>query len=228
MPLSNTYYEALKTQLDTAASSKKAAYDAALLRMTSATFDTEGRLTGYANNAPGSLDIAQMEKTRNIKTGSEQSGMLRSGQYARELATSQAEYRKAITDLAAENEANKGAVDTETATELAKYKAMYGDGTTTSGTGTGATSGSASAAAPSSNPELMDKPPTFSAPTSAASAGNFRMMDQKLSAKPSKPPVGKPIAPKETIAPTRPTTAPVPVVPKPKPVPVSNKIKTLK
>lgn len=225
MPLSSTYYDTLKTQLEQSANSKKAAYDAALLRATSAQFDAQGRLTGYKDNAPGTLDVQQMEKTRNIGIQGEQSGMLRSGQYARDLATSQAEYRQKIVDLGAETEASKTAVDTDTGTELAKYKAMYDMSTPATG-GNASNVSTSKPSAPSSPP--ITAPPVFKPPVSAP-----------VTVAPSIVSPNKPIAPKETVskpapkpvqAPKKPTPPPPPPPPpkKPTPAPVPGKVARMK
>jgi hypothetical protein len=142
MPLSNEYYDNLKLTLETAANSKRDAIDAARLRASSAEFDSSGNVTGYKNNTPGSLDVQQQQQTRNLGIQNESSGTLRSGQYARELAGSQAAYRTQITDIDAQATAEKTQITNETMAELAKYKAMYGSGTTGGGgSTTGGTTG---------------------------------------------------------------------------------------
>ena len=142
MPLSNDYYENLKTTLETAASSKRDAIDAARLRASSAEFDSSGNVTGYKGNAPGSLDVQQQQQTRNLGIQNESSGTLRSGQYARELAGSQAAYRAQIADIDAQATAEKTQITNDTMAELAKYKAMYGTGSSGGSGGGGSGGGS--------------------------------------------------------------------------------------
>ena len=231
----SSYYETLKTQLDTAATAKKAALDAAYLRATSATFDASGKLTGYQDNKPGSLDVQQQENIRTLGVQNESSGMLRSGQYARELASSEAGYRSKIADLGAETTAAKDLVTNENLSELAKYKAMYDNTATTSaGTGTGGGTGtrtgtgtetSTSAdtstditappvftAAPAGTPVVVDKKTGLTTQNGipASSAANFRMKEEADKKLIAKMPLKKAV-PAKSVAPK-----------------VSNKIKTLK
>jgi hypothetical protein len=133
MPSTTDYYQALKTQLDTQAAAKKVALDLAYERMTSATFDDQGKMSRKTGKAPGTLDVQFDEQQRQLSGGAESSGMLKSGQFGRDLATSQAAYRTAVVGGAAETEAAKTGIENESSTELAKYKAMYGVGTSTTG-----------------------------------------------------------------------------------------------
>lgn len=130
MPSTTDYYNTLKTQLELQATNKKAALDLAYERATTATFDAQGKMSQKEGKAPGTLDVQYAEQQRQLSGGAESSGMLKSGQYGRDLATSQAAYRTAVVSGAAETEAAKTAVADETASELAKYQAMYTNPTT--------------------------------------------------------------------------------------------------
>ena len=130
MPSTTDYYNTLKTQLETAAANKKTALDLAYERATTAQFDAAGKMTRKKNadgtdKAPGTLDVAFDEQQRQLSGGAESSGMLKSGQFGRDLATSQAAYRTAVAGGLAETQAGKTQIENETATELAKYQAMY-------------------------------------------------------------------------------------------------------
>ena len=145
MPVTTDYLDTLKIQLEAAATNKKAALDAAYERATNVQFDKDGKMsvrkTPAGNEAgPGTLDVQYAEQQRNIGVSNEASGTLKSGQFARDLATSQAGYRSTVAGLNAERIAGQTAADTDAASELAKYKAMYGtptpDATPTTGGGT--------------------------------------------------------------------------------------------
>lgn len=188
MPAS--YYEQLKAQLEADAAAKKAALDAAYERATGAQFDTSGNLT-YKTSASGmpeygTLDVAYQEGQRNLGAGAEASGMLNSGQYARNLATSQAAYRSQILGLKSTTAEQKAQIDTGTAADLAKYGAMYNTGgTTPSGTTPpGAKPATAPTTPTGAKPITVVPPPTFSP--------------------------GKPVAPKETLKTPKPKIKPVP------------------
>ena len=212
MPLSNTYYDTLKTQLEAAANSKKAAIDAALLRSSTAQFDpTTGKVTGYGPQGPGTLDVQEQENVRALGTSSEGAGMLRSGQYARQLAGSQAAYRSAVAETKAKAESEKTQIDTDTAAELAKYKAMY-EVPGASGGNSSNTAAQPTAPKTPSSPAIAP-PPVFkpSTPAPSASAGNFRMFEEKLSAQPVPAPP-KPAPPKNPAKPAPPKPAPAPKV----------------
>jgi hypothetical protein len=141
MPSTTDYYNTLKTQLETQATNKKAALDLAYERATTVQFDAQGNMTRKKDatgkeKGPGTLDVQYAEQQRQMSGGAESSGMLKSGQFARDLATTQAGYRNAVVTGAAETEAAKTAISDETASELAKYQATYGTPATTGG-GTG-------------------------------------------------------------------------------------------
>lgn len=134
MPVTTDYLATLKIQLEAAATNKKAALDAAYERATNVVFDKDGKMstrkTPAGNDAgPGTLDVQYAEQQRNIGVSNEASGTLKSGQFARDLATSQAGYRSTVAGLNADRISGQTAADTEAATELAKYKAMYGEPT---------------------------------------------------------------------------------------------------
>jgi hypothetical protein len=154
MPATTDYLATLKIQLDAAAANKKIALDTAYERATNAVFDAEGKMstrkTPAGNDAgPGTLDVQYAEQQRNIDTANEASGTLKSGQYGRDLATSQAGYRSTVAGLNADRIAGGTAAYTDAASEYAKYMAMYGtptpDPKTTPTTGGGGTSGGAGA-----------------------------------------------------------------------------------
>jgi hypothetical protein len=146
-------------------------------------FDKDGKMstrkTPAGNDAgPGTLDVQYAEQQRNLGTANEASGTLRSGQYGRELATSQAGYRSTIAGLAAETASGKTAADVDAASELAKYQAMYDTQTPTptaaapttgGGSGGGGSSGGGGGGTqkptdPTDNAPIT-APPAFVAPT---------------------------------------------------------------
>lgn len=128
MPVS--YYEQLKAQLTEAATAKKAALDAAYDRATTAMFDAAGNASykkdASGNNMYGTRDVQYLEQKRNIGTGAEAGGTLRSGQNQRNLVNADVAYRSDLGSLAANLTTQKGIVDTDTATKSAEYQAMYG------------------------------------------------------------------------------------------------------
>ena len=152
MPATTDYLATLKIQLDAAAANKKLALDAAYERATNVVFDKDGKMstrkTPAGNEAgPGTLDVQYAEQQRNIGTSNEASGTLKSGQYARDLATSQSGYRSTLAGINADRISGQSAIDTDAAAEFAKYKAMYGgsnEPTTGGGTTPAATGGSSS------------------------------------------------------------------------------------
>jgi hypothetical protein len=148
MPSTVDYYNTLKTQLETQATNKKLALDAAYLRATTVQFDSQGNMTRKKDASgndlgPGTLDVQYGEQQRQMSGGAESSGMLKSGQYGRELAASQAAYRTAVVGGANDTEAQKTAIENETGSELAKYNAMYGVGATAAPTTGGGTTNAA-------------------------------------------------------------------------------------
>lgn len=186
MPVTTDYLDTLKIQLEAAATNKKAALDAAYERATNVVFDKDGKMstrkTPAGNDAaPGTLDVQYAEQQRNIGVSNEASGTLKSGQFARDLATSQAGYRSTVAGLNADRISGQTAADTEAATELAKYKAMYGGsnapttgGDTTPAAGGGSGGGGGGGGSnkprditintPTSAPPVTAPPPTFEAP----------------------------------------------------------------
>jgi hypothetical protein len=122
MPSTNDYYLQLKTQLDTAALAKKAALDAALERATNAEFGADGTIT---KQGTGVLDVNFQNDKRTLGTNAESSGTLRSGQYGRKLTENETGYRAKVAEAKGTTTAAKGEVDTNTASQLAQYQAMY-------------------------------------------------------------------------------------------------------
>ena len=166
MPSTTDYYNTLKTQLETQAANKRAALDLAYERATTVQFDAQGNMTRKKDTAgkekgPGTLDVQYAEQQRQMSGGAENSGMLKSGQFARDLATTQAGYRNAVVAGAAETEAAKTAISDETASELAKYQATYGTPATTGG---GAAGGSTPSTSSTPQTPLITAPPEFKLP----------------------------------------------------------------
>ena len=128
MPVS--YYNQLKAQLDADALAKKTAIDSRLAAYTQAMFDASGNVTYKEPGKLGTRDVQYDTSTRNIKASGESSGTLRSGQQARNLATNMASYKADILGASGQAATDKGAIDTASATELAKYQATYDTGST--------------------------------------------------------------------------------------------------
>jgi len=174
MGATTDYLATLKIQLDAAALAKKAALDIAYERATNVQFDKEGnmstRKTAAGNDAgPGTLDVQYAEQQRNIGSANESSGMLKSGEYARDLATSQAGYRSTVANLNADRVSGQTAIENDSASEYAKYQAMYGNPTpdanpTTGSGGTSGSSGSSGAGGTQKPADPTDKPPATTAP----------------------------------------------------------------
>lgn len=143
MPTTQTYLEQLILNSNAAATAKKAALDQAMERMSTATFDEEGKTTyktdDKGNPMYGSMDVDYLNRVRQTGAGAESSGMLRSGQYARSLAEGQAAYRSGVLGAKSQTTAEKTAVDQELAQKQAEYKATYG--TSTGGGGGGTSTG---------------------------------------------------------------------------------------
>ena len=172
MPATTDYLATLKLQLDAAAASKKAALDAAYERATNAVFDDKGNMSTRKTPAgsdagPGTLDVQYAEQQRNLSSSNEASGTLKSGQYGRELATSQAGYRSTIAGLNADRISGGTAAITDAASEYAKYQAMYGTPTSdaTPTTGSGGTTGGSGTAGGSGGETQKPADPTGNAPT---------------------------------------------------------------
>lgn len=128
MATTTSYYEELKSKYDAAALAKKQAMDEALVRASTVEFDDKGNITGYGyggGTGPGAFDVQQMETERMTKGAAEGAGMLRSGQLARDLATSQAEYRARVLGAREDVEDQKREVEAEQQTNIAEAKAMY-------------------------------------------------------------------------------------------------------
>lgn len=175
MPVTTDYLDTLKIQLEAAATNKKAALDAAYERATNVVFDKDGKMstrkTPAGNDAaPGTLDVQYAEQQRNIGVSNEASGTLKSGQFARDLATSQAGYRSTVAGLNADRISGQTAADTEAATELAKYKAMYGgsNAPTTGGDTTPAAGGGSGGGGGGGGDSVARKPKTTTTPVITA------------------------------------------------------------
>jgi hypothetical protein len=132
MPVS--YYNQLKAQLDADALAKKTAIDSRLAAYTQAMFDASGNVSYKEPGKLGTRDVQYDTDTRNIKASGESGGTLRSGQQARNLATNLASYKADVVGASGQAAADKGAIDTASATELAKYQATYGTGSGTAST----------------------------------------------------------------------------------------------
>lgn len=132
MPVS--YFEQLKTNLKADADAKKLAMDAIYDAYTQAQFDQSGNVSYKSPGKLGTRDVQYDTEKRNIGASGEATGTLRSGQQARNLATSMASYKADVLGKAGQLAADKSAVDTATATKIAEYQAMYGNtGTTSTG-----------------------------------------------------------------------------------------------
>ena len=182
------YLATLKTQLDAAALAKKAALDIAYERATNVQFDKEGKMstrkTPEGKDAgPGTLDVQYAEQQRNIGSANEASGMLKSGEYARDLATSQAGYRSTIANLNADRISGQTGIETDSASEYAKYQAMYGkptpDATPTTNssvpgsTSTGAGTSAGASTGASTNTNNPTNAPTFPDPRNKQITSNI-------------------------------------------------------
>lgn len=142
MALSPTYLETLTTQLTNAANSKKNAIDLRLQTYSTAKFDETGKLVGYGDTGLGTRDVAQQEGERMLAGRAEGAGMLRSGQYARDLATSQAAYRADIMGQRGQAASEKSTIEYGLAKDLAEAQAAYDTSTPKDqGTGGGGTGG---------------------------------------------------------------------------------------
>jgi hypothetical protein len=225
MPATTDYYTQLKAQLEAAATAKKAALDLEYERATTATFDAQGNPTykkdAAGNTQYGSVDVGYMNQQRSIKTGAEAGNMLRSGQTARDLLTSTAGYKAEVAGKAANVTAEKTAITNDTQTELAKYMAMYGTGST----GTSSTT-------PATEKPATEKPIT-SKPTEAVVNTNVipektytDMTPAEKAALAARNQVKGGMGATAKAPPKTPVKAPV-KTPTPK-VPVPNKVKTLR
>lgn len=164
MATTRSYYDELKAKYDAAALAKKQAMDEALVRASTAQFDDKGNITGYnygGGTGPGSLDVQQMETERLTKGAAEGAGMLRSGQLARDLATSQAEYRSRVIGMREGVEADKRTVEAEQQTNIAEAKAMYDTPKPATSSATGQTP---SRTTPPASQQRITPPPSFTPP----------------------------------------------------------------
>ena len=212
MAVTTDYLATLKLQLDAAALAKKNALDIAYERATNAQFDAEGkqsvRKTPAGSDAgPGTLDVQYQQQQRNIATANESSGMLKSGEYARDLATSQAGYRSTIANLNADRISGQSAVDTDAASEYAKYQAMYGKSTSDPTPTTGSIVPGSTTPSATTTPAEDKNPgdaPIFNDPRNKQITSNL-------------PSTKKPVVNKKPV-----------ITPKKTLVPVPNKVKTIK
>ena len=195
MPSTTDYYNTLKLQLENQAANKKLALDLAYERATTVEFDSSGNMTRKKNKdntekGPGTLDVQYAEQQRQMSGAAESSGMLRSGERSRDLATSLAGYRSAVVAGAAETTAAKTAIEDETTTELAKYQAMYGTPAATTGGGTGGGGGGTSSAPK----DEIGPAPEFKPPPSA-------QLKQTTSRVTKKTPIARTAAPAKKAVP---------------------------
>lgn len=188
MPATNDYFTNLKTQLETASINKRQALQNQYDRATGAQFNKDTGALTYRTDASGNplygtLDVEYMEQQRGINTQSEGAGMLRSGQRARNLATSEAGYRATVGGLAESLAAGQTAIDDDQAVQLAEYEAMYGSPSGGGGGGGGGSSAGTPAGSQGLPPITTPPPPptvrtppsrtpsrTPSSPTSADAA----------------------------------------------------------
>ena len=156
MPVSNDYYTILKQALQASAAAKKAAYETALNRVTTAKFDAQGNVIGYqkfdakgkpvaGEGAPGLLDVSYQENKRGIETSGEASGTLRSGQQTRSLAENMAEYKRGVTGAREEMLQGLQQLNLDTSQQLAelglKYKRPTSSGRSSTPTPPGGSTG---------------------------------------------------------------------------------------
>ena len=213
MALSSNYYENLKTQLTSLAEAKKKAIDLRNEMYSTAAFDSSGKLTGYGEKGLGSRDVAQLESERRLGGVAEGAGMMRSGQYARDLATSQALYRADILGRRAEGTGEKQTIDYGLAKELAEAQAAYGPGTggSTGGTGAGGGAGGAGAGSAAEDKKQEATPiepvPVYVPPTDATSVISPGTKNRVTSPIPSTKFAPKKQAPQRTVPKT---TTPAP------------------
>lgn len=213
MATTTNYFTQLKTQLNASAEAKKAALDAALLRATTANVDSSGNITynkdAAGNELYGSLDVGYKEGQRNLRSGAEGSGMLRSGQLKRSELTNEASYRANVLGAKEKTTAEKTDVTNEMANQLAEYQAMYG---TISGTGGGATTTKPSSTSSTISDIKASPIPSFSTERTsvittgangkaASSAANFRMVEESQKKIPiPKPPTKAAVVAKPPVA----------------------------
>lgn len=233
MALSPTYLETLTTQLTNAAKSKKDAIDLRLQTYSTAKFDETGKLVGYGETGLGTRDVAQQEGERMLAGRAEGAGMLRSGQYARDLATSQAGYRADILAQKSQAAGEKQTIEYGLAKDLAEAQAAYDTNMKTDqkdgGTGTGGAGGGGGqgggSQADSNKSNAITPPPTYTPPTTTTPVAQ-RTPAGVTSNLPSgfRPAVAQPYTPSSTA---NRVTSPIPSTAKPpaaaKPVPTAPK-----
>lgn len=218
MPSTNDYFLNLKTMAESAALAKKQALDTAYEMATQANVDpTTGAIT-YKKDVSGqdklgTEDVAYKERQRSTAATGESAGVLRSGQQARQKLMDESTYRAKILSLAQEKTAQQSQIDTDTATKVAEYKAMYGTGAPSTSSSSTTPSTPASSLKPITPiPEDTTKQQksttTQSAPVtyspSAVSQIKKAYAPPKPAPKPTTKPAPKPApAPKKVLAPKR-------------------------
>lgn len=140
MPTTIDYNIRLKAQLAISSQNKRVALQNQFDRATAAIFDSGTGALSFRKDASGNplygtLDVDFQEQQRGINTQSEGAGMLRSGQRARTLATSEAGYRATVGGLAESLAAGKTSIDDDEALQIAEYDALYGQIKASSGGG---------------------------------------------------------------------------------------------
>jgi hypothetical protein len=214
MPATVDYNTELKNQLRTSSENKRIALQNQFDRATGAQFNKDTGALTYRTDASGNplygtLDVDYMEQQRGINTQAEGAGMLRSGQRARNLATSEAGYRSTIGGLAESLAAGKTAISDDEALRIAEYDALYGS---PKSSGSGGGGGGSTSATPGSPLPVVTKPPVFtpkpssttntrppSSPTSAdaaerrapATPPKVIKVAEHQARKPTKPPLPK-------------------------------------
>lgn len=198
MPIS--YFDQLKATLTSDANAKKAAYDAVFDAYTQAQFDDSGNVTYKQPGKLGTRDVQYDAQKRATATGGEQSGMLRSGQQARAVATDLATYKADVLGAAGQLAADKAAVDTGLTTSIAEAQAKYG-------TVPGAASSTAPATStkPSDTKSDIAPPPVFAGtpvPKTSTSAAGFRAAEESTKKK-APAPAAAPAKPKGATTPKK-------------------------
>lgn len=200
MPIS--YFEQLKANLTADANAKKAAYDAIFDAYTQAQFDDSGNVSYKQPGRLGTRDVQYDTQKRTTAASGEQSGMLRSGQQARAVATDLAAYKADVLGSASQLASDKAAVDTGLTTSIAEAQAKYG-----TVPGATSTTAPASSSKPSDTKTDIAPPPEYtgtSVPRTSTSAAGFRAAEE---ANKKKTPAA---TPKPTAAPAKPQGATTP------------------
>lgn len=195
MPIS--YFEQLKANLTADANAKKAAYDAVFDAYTQAQFDASGNLSYKQTGKLGTRDVQYDTQKRATATGGEQSGMLRSGQQARAVATDLAAYKADVLGSAGQLAADKAAVDTGLTTSIAEAQAKYG-----TVPGAASSTSPTSTTTNSNKKEEITAPPVYagtSVPVGTSSAAGFRAAEEATKKKTPATPSKTNAAPKTSV-----------------------------